>query len=354
MSFVVRELTPPGSGAVSVLALEGVGARAALETLARRSIAPGVPTLVRVSIEGELVDEALACVRADGIVELHLHGSPALVRRVRAHLVTLGATEGAPRARSLEERALEMLPAAECEAAARILLDQSRGALRAELERVIELDGDARARAIDALLDRARVARFALRPALVVLAGPVNAGKSTLFNALLGSERAITSAEPGTTRDVLVERAELGDWPVDLADTAGDRALSGEELLHAVERAGQRLARDAMRRADLVLWLAHDGKRAPGMGESEAVLRVVRTHGDRRGAPADAISALRDPEGARAAVGAILRDAFRLPERAWSPGAPVPFEGEIVRSLAAARDARSSADARAELARRLD
>jgi tRNA modification GTPase len=85
----------------------------------------------------------------------------------------------------------------------------------------------------------------------VVLAGPPNAGKSTLFNALVESEAAITSPQAGTTRDVLTRPVALGGVPFLFLDTAGLRDETGD----AIERIGIDRARDAVDRSDLVLWL---------------------------------------------------------------------------------------------------
>ena len=86
--------------------------------------------------------------------------------------------------------------------------------------------------------------------ALVVLAGPPNAGKSSLMNALLEENRAIVSDVPGTTRDSIEEWLDLDGWPVRLVDTAGLRAAKDE-----VEVEGVRRAEDLIAKADLVLWL---------------------------------------------------------------------------------------------------
>lgn len=90
----------------------------------------------------------------------------------------------------------------------------------------------------------------------VVLAGPPNAGKSTLFNALIESEGAIVSPEPGTTRDVLVAAVAIEGVPFSFVDTAGLR----EAGAGAIEAIGIARARDEAGRADLVLWLGAEGE----------------------------------------------------------------------------------------------
>jgi tRNA modification GTPase len=104
---------------------------------------------------------------------------------------------------------------------------------------------------IDGLLaavDRTRAWR---EGALAVLAGPVNAGKSSLMNALLGRTRAIVTDQPGTTRDYLEETVNLDGLTIRLADTAGMRRTDD-----VIEAAGLEMGRELMDRADLVLLLA--------------------------------------------------------------------------------------------------
>jgi len=343
-SFRARELTPPGRGAVSVLGLEGPGALAAAAALLGRDVPLGRPLLARLELDGEFVDEVLVVAQDAQHCELHLHGSPPLVQRV---LAALDADPDERAQVALEERAAALLPEAACEAAARMLLDQSRGALRRALEALLALDDRQLDAGLAPLLDTERVARALLRPSVVVLAGPVNAGKSTLFNVLLGRERALTGAEPGTTRDILREPALFGDWPVIVCDTAGERAV-GEA---SVEQAGQQRARRAAAEADLVLWLAPPGAAPPvPPGEPGPRTRVLATQADR--APrAGAISALRAPEAARARVHALFVEALGLPARAWTPGAALLFEAELARAL---RAARGTPALRATLRRELD
>jgi len=116
----------------------------------------------------------------------------------------------------------------------------------------------------------------------VVVAGPVNAGKSTLVNALLRSEQSIVSETPGTTRDHLVRPAHLRGLGVLLSDTAGLRLLEGRDAGDTVERQGQERAREAAVGADLLLYLL-DGSRPPTEAECDDIetLKKRLSAGDR-------------------------------------------------------------------------
>ena len=112
--------------------------------------------------------------------------------------------------------------------------------------------------------------------ALVVIAGVPNAGKSSLFNALLKRDRAIVTPVPGTTRDLLAEGATFGGVPVTLVDTAGIR-----EATDAVEREGVSRAEESVASADVVVVvvdLAADGDDAPSSASSVGGARRPGTH----------------------------------------------------------------------------
>jgi tRNA modification GTPase len=329
----LEELTPPGRGAVSVLRVRGSDAVRLLRDLGAAEVAAGTARLARLRLGGEDLDEAIVCRRPDGDLELHLHGSPVLLARLAR---SLGSSLAARPATDLESLAAAELARAPAESAARILLDQAEGALARELRSLAAADARAREARIGTLLERWRIARRALRPAEVVLAGAVNAGKSTLFNALLGEARAIVDPEPGTTRDVIRERASFGAYPVWVVDTAGERALGGDG--DDVEREGQARGSRAREAADLVLRLEPVPPRSdasrPVSGERAI---VVRTFADRCPDPAlasGAISALRDPAEARARVADLYRRTFALPEDPWSPGTAVPFTQPLAAAIA--------------------
>ena len=125
-------------------------------------------------------------------------------------------------------------------------------------------DLDALAGALDATL--AAPAAETLREGYrVALAGPPNAGKSTLFNALIESEAAITAPLAGTTRDVLERPVALGGLPFTFVDMAGLRETGAD----AIEHEGIVRAQGEIARADLVLWLGPEGEGPAGAWEIE-------------------------------------------------------------------------------------
>jgi len=315
-ALCVRELSAPGRGAVSVLAITGPGAAALLERLCGKPPPPpGRLALVQLREDGLELDEALLATLAPWQYELQLHGSPPLVRRMLAY------GDAPARATCFEARAREQLAQARSEAAARLLLDQSEGALRRELEALGEASPAARSESLARLVERGRVAHWLIEPARVVLAGPTNAGKSTLFNVLLGEGRAIVHEQPGTTRDVLCEPALLGAYPVWLFDTAGERALVAADPALEVEAEGQRRARARAQAAELVLWLDPSGAAGP------AGTRSLKSRAE--SGAVDTLAALEQPEQARTLVARILREQLRLPRDPWEPGAGVPCGIEL-------------------------
>src|SRR5512141_3461677 len=299
---LVAPATPPGVSALAVVRLTG---RPAETRAVARRLAPDFPAapaprqalLLRlVDAGGRPLDRAVVLYWAaphsptgEEVVEFFCHGSSGVV----AGLVDAARQAGARPAERGEftRRALAngKLDLAEAEGLAALARAESRGAARRALSLVQgELSkrvSRARERTLDVLaeleasLDFAedvlgpdlRVAADALeavaaeaddlgaaaagggardRRKVVAILGRPNAGKSTLFNALVGRDRAIVTAMPGTTRDAISEPCELGGETVMLFDTAGLRATEDE-----VEKIGVAVAERAGKKADLVLYV---------------------------------------------------------------------------------------------------
>jgi len=300
--------------AIAVVRISGPRAGAALTALGVKIPEPRKAGLARVRDpqSGEMIDEALALwfpgphsETGEDVAELQVHGGRAVLA---ATLAALGKIEGLRPAeageftrRAFENGKLDLtavegladLVGAETEAQRRQAFRQMKGALgrRAESwrERLIQALALVEAR-ID-FSDEADVPEDLVRPALdivgtladeiggalndgtrgerlreglvVAIAGPPNAGKSTLLNRIARREAAIVSPYAGTTRDVIEVHLDLDGWPVTLLDTAGIR-----ETDDPVEMEGVRRARDRAAGADLVLWVEEAG--GPGAGEGGA------------------------------------------------------------------------------------
>lgn len=332
----LRELTPPGHGAVSVVELRGAGARDRVaEWMQRSAPRPGRARLSELHVEGEWLDEGLVVALGAEHFELHLHGSPAVIARLRDALRPAQRTgaDGAQNsgdplgAEELERSAWEQLALARGEHAARTLLDQAEGALARSVQRLCAAAPGRAARGWRALAERTRAAAPLFRLPRVVLAGEPNVGKSTLFNALVGEARALVADERGTTRDALelpgAHRGFAWRW----IDTAGQgRIEAARGALDELDRAGRERARERLQQADLVLWCTRaDGPESalPTDLAPDARWLGVRTQADRlpeagsgRGDGLE-VSALRDALDARERVGEAVVAALGLGAWSW-------------------------------------
>ncbi len=296
--------TPPGVSGVAVIRISGPAASDVLLSLAGRLPPRRMATLatLRHPVDRTPLDQALivwfpgpSSFTGEDCAELQVHGGRAVVAAV------LGATLAVPGLRPAEpgeftRRAFENgkldlaaieglgdLLHAETEAQRRQAYALYQGRLTDETDRLTDVllpvlavveatidfpdEGDVTDKALDEARRQAQSALERIEALIadagraerirdgftVAIAGPPNAGKSTLLNALARRDVAIVSPIPGTTRDTLEVQLDLGGLPVVLVDTAGLRDTDDP-----VEAEGVRRARRRLDEADLVLWLAPD------------------------------------------------------------------------------------------------
>ncbi|WP_115526534.1 MULTISPECIES: tRNA uridine-5-carboxymethylaminomethyl(34) synthesis GTPase MnmE [Xanthomonas] len=295
-STIVAIASAAGTGGVGIVRLSGPQAVQIATQLGIAGLQPRHAHYARFrDTQGDVIDDGIALwfnaprsFTGEDVVELQGHGSPVVLRQLVARCVALGARQA--RAGEFSERAFlngkldltqaeaiaDLIAAGDVRAAraARRSLDgvfsrridavsDSLTRLRVHVEAAIDFadepldtlggtqvrEGLQQARTLLAQLLRDAERGRKLRDGLhAVLIGPPNAGKSSLLNALAGSDRAIVTDVAGTTRDTLHEAIQLDGFELTLVDTAGLR--DGGD---AIEREGMRRARAELQRADLAL-----------------------------------------------------------------------------------------------------
>lgn len=294
--------TPPGKGGVGIVRLSGPGAESIL-----RQIVPDWPgahpthklRLCHIlDAGGTLIDESLAVIMrgphsytGEDVVEFQCHGGPIILTRVLETALRFGASMAGPgeftqraflngRLDLTQAEAVADLVNATSSSAHKLAIEHLRGRLGESIEALMELVAEA-AVLVEAAIDfsheehvyqierdevRGRIDRVETElegllktfdegrrqreGVRVVILGPTNAGKSTLFNTLHGTDRAIVTEIAGTTRDFLEEEILLGGVALRLVDTAGLRLTEDR-----VEAIGIERSRKLGEEADLVIWV---------------------------------------------------------------------------------------------------
>ena len=290
---IVAIATPPGRGGIGVVRISGPSASEIGGELLDRD-APLEPRVATFT-SARAIDEVIATYfpaphsyTGQHVVEISAHGNPVVLEAIVRRAIDAGARLAEPGEFTLraflngkrdliQAEAVGDLIAAATPLQARVAFDQLEGTLT---RRIAAIDAElydliARLEAsldfpdegyhfieasetaqrierviggLDQLLGDARQGRMIREGATVVLAGRPNVGKSSLFNVLAGNERAIVTEIPGTTRDLVTERIDLGGLPITLVDTAGWRETSD-----VIEREGVARAVKARDVADLVI-----------------------------------------------------------------------------------------------------
>ncbi len=313
--------TATGAGGIGVVRVSGPDAVAIAAVVTGVATVDFVDRLARRvvvrSADGRRLDDGLALVMrgprsftGEDIAELHVHGGAVNLAAVLAAVVTAGARVAEPGEFTRRALAAGKLDVVRAEAMLAVIqapsarawalaqrnlggelsaevarLRAEATAVVAEVEAGLDFPDDdlapaagaeqvARSSALAAACGRL-VASFAAGRALehglvVALVGAVNTGKSSLLNALVGRERALVSAEPGTTRDYLEARVEWDGVAVTLVDTAGLRDEGG-----ALERAGRELGQRRAAEADVVLALVGPGEAETSAGDDARTIVVA-------------------------------------------------------------------------------
>lgn len=216
----MEQLTPSGTAGVAVVRVPPAQRRAALAALQTRDGASfasaGVAPRAILHLHGMAIDDVLVVDRGAAGLELHLHGSPAVLAAVQR---AFGLAPTAPRT-----PAEQLLREALSDAQLDLALEQREFDFAAEVQALASHGPAQCARLRSSALVRSRTAMAMVQPQRVVFIGCQNAGKSTLFNRLLARERALTGPLPGLTRDPVHEVTTLSGYPYELVDTAGEGA----------------------------------------------------------------------------------------------------------------------------------
>lgn len=333
----IAAIATAAGGGVGVVRVSGARA----ESIAR-ALVPSLPTNLashklvlgeaRDPVTGEVLDQVLVTVMraprsytGEDVAELHGHGGQAVLEGLLAAALAAGARLATPGEFTRRAYLGGKIDLTQAEAVALLIGARDRDTLRAaqalrrgtlgrliddarrlvvgelaEIEGAIDFPEDANdaetpqagAARLGALIHRLReTVAQAPRPLGVVpeilLVGRVNAGKSSLLNALVGHERALVDEQPGTTRDTVEAELELGGRLVRLVDTAGER-----EEATALERRGQAIARGRWDAASLALcvydggvgWLPSDDALRGALERAGLPTIVVRNKADLTGA----------------------------------------------------------------------
>lgn len=323
MPTIAAIATPQGQGGIAIIRISGPGSKTFLSRVflprSRRFINFRPWTLHRGALldkNDEPLDDVLAVYMpaprtytGEEMAEIHCHGGRYMAESALESLIRLGARLAEPGEFTRRAYMNGRLDLSQAEAVAELIAAPSREAARHSLNRLEgrlagqvnslageldelralarlgidfpddEIDGlsskefgsrlDKIISSIKLLLRGAERARLMSDGAVIVLAGPVNAGKSSIFNAVCGTSRALVTQHPGTTRDYLEQQILLDGLPVSLMDTAGLRESEDE-----VESLGIARSREMLAKADLAA-LVVDGASPACKGEYSEIISLL-------------------------------------------------------------------------------
>lgn len=336
----MRPLTPPGVSGIAVVGVEP-GERSALLSCLR--LPTGRPfacsseasLLALLAIDGAPADEVLVVDRGSRGLELHLHGSPAVLATLRSQFVVANAPA------TSDEPAAALLGSALCREQLDLALEQRAWRFSDVLDELASWPTAKRVREVAKIQDRSFAAMAMFAPLRIVLVGAQNAGKSTVFNHLLFRERVLTGPLPGITRDAVVESTTLSGYPYEIVDTPGD-GIAVTTIDAAAIAAGRALCNGS---STLLLVDKSRGPKAGDLLHCVGAMLVIATKDDLDGP--DWPEGIRrhlsiscttsDAAQVRNRVGELLRHARHLPPagRVGGVAALTPAQFAALAALAA-------------------
>lgn len=297
-------------GAIAVIRVSGPLTYQVAQAFSKKELVPNMMRYCTMRYEGKMIDNGMMCFfkgpysyTGEDMLELHCHGGIQTIRSMTDALLKMGLrpAEGGEFTRRAflngkmdltQAEAVMDLINAQAESSMRSALNQLNGGLskrinsiesdiidiRSAIEAAIDYPDEVEdevyrdtpdkiektRHSINELLETGKSGRFLRDGVKVVIVGKPNVGKSSLFNALIGQNRAIVTSNAGTTRDLLDEYISIKGIPVRLMDTAGLREASDE-----AENIGINMAKEALKFADLIL-VVLDG--SIGITEEDAAL----------------------------------------------------------------------------------
>jgi len=296
---IVAPATPTGRSALAIIRSTGKNVFEIFQSALRcepHIVNAKANRAIVVSFEtGDFCDKAVALIyrspksyTGENMVEFSVHGNPTIVRKIIDALISNGARLANPGEFTFRAAMNGKMNIVDAEAISATIQSQTERALAAvkratagiaeiarskslihntliEIAAALEFSEDELPREnaqkwiddatlamnmIKAFLEKIRFSRRLFTGITVVVAGEPNAGKSTLFNRIVGAERAIVTPHPGTTRDIIEATVEISGVPMTILDTAGLRDVD-----HPIEEEGVRRAERAIENADAVIWM---------------------------------------------------------------------------------------------------
>lgn len=288
MKTFAAVMTGKGTGAIATIQVFGSDAAEILDkifiprTKKTAGFSIGQIFLGTITVNGNILDEVLVGCEDKDNFTLSCHGNPLIVSDILRLLEQKGAAgvsyeqmlaeifSQEPSINTISIEARLAISKAVTLAGTQILVNQLKGGLVKILQNRRKITGADSIKKInseaEAILQASKTARFLIYGCKIVLAGPPNSGKSTLFNCLAGKEKTIVADIKGTTRDWVSARCQIGKLSAELFDTAGiDKSFCSDGT---VEEKAQQKAYEILKQADLTLLVLDVTERKPLITEN--------------------------------------------------------------------------------------